>query len=372
MVALNELLPLKLRVWLLENRFICSKKARQIRHILDNPALDSIGDFTINNIESWKKRFRRMSYSLPNIAYEMAGYFFKTRIDIIKKIDINPDDVLLVCVQKNDYIKTRAMIEHHRKIGVHQFVILDNDSTDKSFEWLREQSDVFLIQSKDKYTTVLREAWVNRVFSFFGDKRWYLVVDSDELLDYEDSESKGIADVIEYMEAKSVDRVRALMIDMYGDRYYHKDGDKTTFLTQCRFFDTDTYRKMNGGCNVIQTCGGPRERIFNTSPRLTKYPLIKISEGDVELCAHYYFPYSKNLVSDCNLILRHYKFQPGEVEKYKERIRLGNYANGSIEYKAYMKVIESIQELDFFGTHTQEYVDSHSLRGINIYEPIIW
>ena len=62
---------------------------------------------------------------------------------------------------------------------------------------------------------------------------------------------------------------------------------------------------------------------------------------------------------------------PGEIEKYREIAKDGNYYNGSYDYKKYVNFMES-NKLDFMCKNTVKYQNSKSLEKINIYDKIKW
>ena len=84
------------------------------------------------------------------------------------------------------------------------------------------------------------------------------------------------------------------------------------------------------------------------------------------------FPFKGNKGSECNLILRHYKFQPGEIDKIQQIVKNGNYFNGSKQYKAYLKIMNNNKKLNFMCNDSEMYTSSESLRSINVYTPINW
>ena len=311
-----------------------------------------------------------MTYAFPDL-YDVAEAFASAEIKTLKNVEVTKSDLIAICIAKNDLIKIKKFITYHRNLGIDKFVILDNDSTDGSLEWLSKQDDVVLMQTKIPYTTNRREGWVNRIIAHYGDERWYFVADSDELLDYNNSENMTIKDVINFYKKNGIVRGRAVMIDMYATAPYYSKGKLENFYEECKFFDSDTYYSSpRRYINLV--CGGPRERVFKEAPWLTKYPLFYFRKQDVECKSHFLFPFKKNLNTECNIVLKHYKFQPSEYEKYKKIAEDGNYFKGSKQYKNYVKVWKKMKELNFMCDSTLEYKNSNSLAKINVYKKINW
>ncbi|MCC3356087.1 glycosyltransferase family 2 protein [Bacillus sp. REN16] len=324
----------------------------------------------VNGVDSWYWSFIKFIRAQPSES-EVAFEFFLNKIKIFNlSIGVsNNSKVILVCVVKNDLLKIEKLIEHHRKLGVKHFAILDNGSNDGTLEWLAVQKDVDLFSVEDKYTTNRREAWINRLIAYYGLNRWYLIVDSDELLAYYNMENKEINAFIDYCEKNSINRVRAVMIDMYASDAFYKSNKDDEFIENCRYFDLDTYEYIKRDSLDLIT-GGPRGRLFNQNPWLTKYPLCYFQEGDIQGKSHYLFPYIKNKNTNCITALLHYKFLPRDINKYRKIALEGNYFNGSIQYKNYIKHIEKNDGLSFINEQTKEYTDTDSLFSIPILEKV--
>lgn len=368
---LKKVLPRSLKLFLLEHRYMFKvirgnykKELKKLFRENENKSLK------INDPKKWIKKINKLVYS--DLSFTQLGKeFMKSEITILKQLDILNEDIVLMCVEKNDIIKLKKFISHHRTIGVDKFIIIDNDSTDGTVEYLLKQKDVFLLQTKDLYTSIRREAWINRVIAYFGDNRWYLVLDSDELLVYNDYENRSIKDVIKYLQNNKIIRARALLLDMYAKEDYYEDGNVDDFYDKCVYFDTNTYHIKNRE-DYINICGGSRERVFDMSPCLTKYPIFYFRKKDIHCRSHYLYSYKENFKSDCQMIIMHYKFLPGEIEKYREIVKNQNYFRGSWAYKKYLNVMEETKKINFMYKSTCKYSNSSSFNEIDIYKKINW
>lgn len=339
--------------------FSGAKAARRIeRAALSNSVTAHVGTLTIVDPKDWMNRFRAMLRAYPSLA-EVAEAFFADHMDFVKKSEESITGPICVVVEKNDLERLKTGVGHHRKIGVSRFVVVDNASDDETLEWLSCQPDVDVVTVKVPYTTNRREAWVNRVIAHYGADRWYLVVDSDEMLVYPGCEKREIGDLVEECESEGTVRLRALMVDMYSKPGYFESGDRSRFLAECVYFDSDTYRRCPRR-HLDLVCGGPRERVFGQAPWLTKYPLFKPGAKGIECKSHFLFPLAENKGIRCDLFLKHYKFIPGDDKEYERRAKSGAYYNGSLQYRKYVSVIEQETILDFFYPGTTRYVDSRS------------
>lgn len=371
MYSWKAVLPNGLRLLLIENRYYFNeKKKNHKKHLMELFKKNQDYSLPIETPMQWIKKFEKLTYAYPDLI-EVGEAFCESQITIIKNQEVLKDDVIAICVEKNDLHKIKTFISYHRSLGVDKFVVLDNGSDDGSLQWLMKQDDVILMQTTIPYTTNRREGWINRIMAFYGQNRWYLILDSDELLTYHECEKKSIHDLISYLENGGKKRARALMIDMYAESEYYENGRIEDYMSECIYFDTSSYY-LNKRYFMDLVCGGPRERVFHQAPWLTKYPLIYLGKNDIECKSHFLFPFKDNLNTKCLMALRHYKFQPGEISRMRKIVKDGNYFNGSAQYKRYLEVIEKNNKLDFMYEGSKKYVTSESLSDVNLYDPIIW
>lgn len=369
-------LPLGIRLFIREQVGLKNPiKLNSLRKKLKNEFLtfsekQNVGLGIKDGSETWHKSFKKFLRAQPEQS-EVAFEFFKDSISVVKLTNIEKESskVILICIVKNDLLKMKNLIQHHRKIGIKHFAILDNGSSDGTVEWLKNQNDVDLFHVQDKYTTNRREAWVNKLIAYYGLKKWYLILDSDELFAFYKMESRNIEYLIDYCKEHSIDRMRAVMIDMYGSNSFYSANEESDYLAKCKYFDINSYKYENRDVVDLIT-GGPRSRIFNQKPWLTKYPLCYFEEGDIQGKSHFLFPYKKNKNTKCYSAILHYKFLPNDIEKYRKIAKEGNYFNGSIQYKDYINHLDKSNGLAFMDEQSVEYSDSESLYRIPILEKI--
>ena len=276
---------------------------------------------------------------------------------------------ILICPVKNDLDRVKMSIEYYRSIGIKYFAYIDNLSTDGTLEYLKEQPDVNTYICKTKYTTLNREAWINRIISYFGLNRWYLCVDSDELFVYEDMENIDIETYIKNIDISKNRRVKSILLDMYSKySIFNKEIPNDKIRDYYCYFDIDSYYQINT-YKLDMIKGGPRERVFfkdkNNSNNSTKYPLFFFKKGDIQGCSHFQFPYKPNCNTICTTALLHYKFLYSDLAKYVERVKLKNYSNGSSEYKRYIEAYENNNDIVLYNEEKSEkFESSYSIRKI--------
>lgn len=335
----------------------------------------------IDNYYNYSKTKKTFYKALKQIALktndgeELAKYFYQDKFEIIKEGKIEENKPILICLIKNEMIRIRKFLEHYKKLEINNFIFIDNNSTDGTLELLKKEENINIFQIKEKYSTIRRQAWINKVISYFGFNKWYLIVDSDEFLTYKDSENKNISDLIKYLQNNKIKRARALMIDMYSKEsiFGGTTGESKDFTKKYCYFDSDSYQeKKHKHFELI--IGGMRNRVFgkyaDINPFLVKYPLIYFEKGDLQYNSHYSSPFYKNFNSQVLLALLHYKFLEGDLEKIKEIVKEKNYALGSKQYIAYLKAYEENPVLKFKNDKSKKYESSKSLEQIKLIQNI--
>ena len=375
-------IPVKLRDKLLEIKGIFSivRSKQKIQEL--NRAIESTDVSNWNNLNSdidvWKRSLKKIALS-TSVGFDIAINFFNNDIQIIKinKFkEININSPIIICVVKNDLKRMKVFYDHYRKIGIEKFAILDNGSVDGTFEWLMSQEDTDVYRTESLYTTNKRQSWINKLISFYGFNKWYMVVDSDELFVYQDMEKKTIQELTNLAIKKGYKRIRSITLDMYSENPMFSDNEDSNYLSQYVYFDNDNYNyREHYAFRCID--GGMRVRMFrgenkDFAPYLTKYPLLYFEKGDLQYNSHYSFPIYKNFEDVCWAGLMHYKFLSSDMKKYKEIAKSGAFYGGSYEYKQYIKLYNENKKKSFMHKNSKIYKNSQSLKYIKEIERIKW
>lgn len=320
--------------------------------------------------EIWDKSFYKMIRSHPELI-EVAREFYFNPLVVDKAVSFHKEEPILITLIKDDLYRAQKLLEHYRLLGIQQFAIVDNGSTDGTKEFFLNQKDVAVFHTTVPYTTNRREAWINYVVAYYGVERWYVIVDSDELISYIGMEEHPLTDVIKWAQSNGVYRIKGMMLDMYPSRGSFTAENNVDPYSEYCYFDKDTYIEQH--CNEFDEIrGGFRKRMYRSNPLLTKYPVVFWKSGDIELKSHYLFPYRENVGKPCYLVLRHYKFIPNDLEKYKAIARDGNFFNGSIQYKEYVNGYEKSPKRENLYVGSIKYEGSQSLESINVLKKIPW
>lgn len=300
----------------------------------------------IKHIEAWKKAYRALCLK-DNQYEEEARIFFESSLEPVKRCDgaLGANDVILLLVVKNDCMRVSLLLRYYRALGVKRFAVLDDRSDDGTLEYLTEQEDVDVYHSNVKYSTQGRQAWMARLVDLYGFDRWYLIADSDELISYHGMDKKKLPELTADLDRSGRRAVRMMLLEMYPkeDILALQDVSEEEILSTYTYFDAEGYRIRY---TDLMTCvvGGVRCRVFyngayHEAPYLTKYPLVKITEGMIPFHSHMNFPFACNRNMPLSGCILHYKFLPQDMDKYRKRAKQGNFQSGSKEYKKYIDLI---------------------------------
>ena len=289
----------------------------------------------------------------------------EVREESIKSDFDNIKSPVLVCVVKDEKTRMEKFFDYYRKLGVSQFVIIDNESSDGTKQLCASQRDVNLFSVNTPYSSARRVGWINQILSKYGRNRWYLVVDADELIDYVESEAFSINDMIKVMDVREVYRVLGIQVDFYSKMKLFEMKDDSINWKECIFFDKDTYIEQESD-KCVWFVGGSRKRILNTFSLLTKYPLFYYDNNTINISSHYLYPFEGNHNSECFLCIKHYEFlNQTDYAKMLDIIKKGNYASNSREYIEMFKELNKRKKTNFYESGiSSEYITSKDLLNI--------
>ncbi|MFL6287033.1 MAG: glycosyltransferase family 2 protein [Actinomycetes bacterium] len=285
----------------------------------------------------------------------------KSRYFDRRAVDLKADDIVVVACMRNEVSRLPHFLKYYRGLGVNHFLLIDNNSTDGTEQFLGEQSDVTYFHTTASYRgSSAGRLWMQEVADDYAVGHWVLTVDVDELLTFPAAEVLDLRDLCNYMDKNGHEGLFSIMLDMYSDlplsMTVHEEG--SDFLETCPFFETDTYR-LAPGANppFLGVFGGPRGRMFEESggtgngPMMKKIPLVKWRPG----FSYIYSTHSHRFIqlSDVTGALLHFKF----FDTF-EKVAAGDSQRGDrrqqAHYSTYTAHVES--DLSFYGPQ------SHRLR----------
>ncbi|MEL6647161.1 MAG: glycosyltransferase family 2 protein [Pseudomonadota bacterium] len=293
----------------------------------------------------------RLRWKRRKLLYRALRKRRQLRVVSDKTSLIAKDHIVAAVTVRNEMLRLPYFLDHHRKLGVDHFLIVDNDSDDGTTDFLAEQPDVSLWSTSHSYRlSRFGLDWLTWLQGQYASGHWCLTLDADELLIYPHYETRPLPALIEWLERSGRQSFGALMLDMYPkgplrDQSYAAGDDPTETLS---WFDGGNYmiQKQERHQNLwIQ--GGVRARKFfaddpRRAPTMGKVPLVKWHWRYVYVnSSHAILPRELNMVYDeaggekTSGILLHTKFLNTVVEKSAEEKERREHFNNSELYEDY-------------------------------------
>jgi hypothetical protein len=274
---------------------------------------------------------------------------------------IREEDILLFSTLRNEKIRLPYFLNYYRDQGVNHFLIVDNDSTDGSAEYLADQPDVSVWRTSASYKrSRFGVDWLNWLQLKYAHGHWALTVDPDEFLVYPFCDTRPLRALTDWLDASNIKSFSAMLLDMYPkgrlDEQPYQSGQDPIEIAS--WFDSGNYnlsRNKRFGNLWIQ--GGPRARVFfadapEKAPALNKIPLVKWDRKYTYVSStHMLLPRGLNLVYDewggeiASGVLLHAKFIDTFTVKAQEELSRGQHYSASVEYKAYAESLKDDPEL---------------------------
>ena len=299
---------------------------------------------------------------------------------------IKPDAILGFVTVRNEMLRLPYFLDYYRNLGVTQFLIVDNASTDGTAQFLARQPDVSLWTTRHSYKlSRFGMDWLGWLQWQYGQDHWCLTVDADELLVYPQCDTCDLRALTTQLDAQNRTAFGALMLDMYPkgpltETGYEQGQDPVAALG---WFDGKGYRHRIHPvfCNHwIQ--GGVRERLFfqtdpDRAPTLNKTPLVKWHWRQVYVTStHHMLPRQLNRVFDWPAkeqltgALLHTKFLPDIAARSSEELDRGQHFENSALYTSYYQRL--IDGPDLWTDASVAYKGWEQLVELGLIAPGVW
>lgn len=311
---------------------------------------------------------------LRSQVYAFTHHSISVISDTLRLVD-DPCAPIVLTVVRDDLERMKLFYQHYRNLGVKQFVVIDNGSTDGTLEWVSQQQGTRCYQVSTKFLTESKVGWIEKALALNGYNRWYVVVDSDELLDYIGSELHDLKDLILHAKDNGYKHLNGYMLDMYSDQpLFTENCGCDEIVSRFRYFDASGYFLKNHGSWVLdrEVCslkGGSRARFFKgMKVSLNKQSLFYYEPDTLYCHPHYFWPYSRWDETPCNFVLRHYKFLKHDLLEFEKRVEEKGFWNGSKEYRGYLKAYRDNSGIGMKNGESKEYTNSLSLSALPFLE----
>jgi hypothetical protein len=281
-------------------------------------------------------------------------------------IDRAPDELLAVTTVRNGIFYVGSFLEHHRRLGVAHFLVLDNGSTDGTVELLCEQPDVTVFRTAVPYRThenLMKRYMVGR----HSPGKWNVFVDIDELFDYPGSDRIDLRDLLGYLTQHHYTAAIAQMLDLFPEEPLADSPTEVADLVSAfPSFDLSgiskrQYEYDDDPASRLQSHhGGIRRTVFGTDNGLTKAALTFIDDEIETFVGWHHARRAK--FADISCVLLHFPFTRAFYEKAEEAARTHRYGLGaSHEYRAYWAVLRDDPKLSLHRPTAQRFRDVDQL-----------
>jgi hypothetical protein len=264
---------------------------------------------------------------------------------------IRAGDILCLSTMRNEMARLPHFLAHHRRLGVAQFLIVDNNSNDGTRDYLAAQPDVSLWTTTASYRrSRFGVDWLTWLQMRYAHGHWCLTLDADEVLIYPYWETRDLRALTNWLDQIGQPMLPAMMLDLYPQgrlsSQRHEPGSDP-FAHLC-WFDRGNYGiRLQEPLGNLWIQGGVRARAFfsadpRRAPTLNKTPLVRWNRRYAYVnSTHQILPrrlnrtYAEDGGEAPSGVILHTKFLDVIVAKSaEERQRKEHFANSAL-YDAY-------------------------------------
>lgn len=286
---------------------------------------------------------------------------------------LDPDKLTVFSYFKDEMFFCEAFFRHYRDLGVEQFLIIDDNSTDGTQDFLRAQSDCVVLASSVPYGEFIKYrrldgrikvsragvAFKSLVQSLFFHEKFSIYVDADEFLILPPG-VRSIREVLTALGAEGRAAIVGPMVEFFAPAI-HADGaigvppaSLEELLEECCFFETTPLVELAG--NGRYTLRGPSktEALFaRYGLALTrasgvgkkhaiahqKTPILYHSDTHFRLGSHRVnVPVSDTIM----LPLIHFVYTRNFIGKVNRAVSWGSHVDGGLKYKRYRDLFDKM------------------------------
>lgn len=300
--------------------------------------------------------------------------------------DIRPRTILSFSTVRNERTRLPYFLEYYRKMGIHQFLIVDNDSDDGTREYLAAQPDVSLWSTDASYAKAAYGVdWLNWLMRQHAHRHWCLTVDVDEFLVYPFCDTRPLRALTDWLDSSQIRSFGSMLLDMYPKgplrAQPYRAGQNPFDIAA--WFDSGNYMfEKNPAYGNLWIQGGVRARTFfadtpSKAPALNKVPLVKWRREFVYVSStHALLPRGLNLTYDADGgekttgVLLHAKFLSLFVDRAcEEADRSEHYREGD-EYRTYADGLDD--DADLWCKWSERYINWRQLEILGLISKGNW
>jgi hypothetical protein len=222
---------------------------------------------------------------------------------------------------------------YYRELGVDHFFVVDNGSTDGTYEWLLDaDADISVFRNTGSFAaSACGVFWANHLMRRFGVGHWCFHVDMDEAFVLPGmGAGRSLDDLLAYLDTNGYGTMAGLMIDIYPETLERRPD--IDLFADSRFIDTDYVFNRCELPPYVLVQGGVRARLTGRSLLMTKAPLVKMT-ADLAYISNNH-NHTHRPVADVTGALLHYKFIGDVRGRIDEAIDRGEHFMGARFYRA--------------------------------------
>jgi hypothetical protein len=325
----------------------------------------------------WKRR--RLLFRALRKRRQLALVADRTR-------SIRPDAILGFSTMRNEIARLPYFLDHHRRLGVDHFLIVDNASDDGTAGYLADQPDVSLWTTGASYRlSRFGMDWLTWLQAKYAHGHWCLTLDADEILIYPHHDTRPLKALTDWLDEDGTRSFGALMLDLYPKgpleaRAYVPGEDPVAALP---WFDRGNYMiQRQPLLQNLWVQGGVRARMFfakdpRRAPTLNKTPLVRWDRRYAYVSStHSLLPRKLNHVYDTaggeklSGILLHTKFLHTIVEKSREEKARREHFENSALYEGYYDGL--IANPDLWCEWSSRYTGWRQLEAVGLMSKGTW
>ena len=201
-------------------------------------------------------------------------------LKVVSSRQPDPEAMTLCAVGRNGMYFLPAFLEHYRKLGIEQFAILNDRSTDGTTEYLLSQPDVVVFESRYRYGDEvdlpahmadkmlagrILYVWRTIFYDRFAKNRWAVQVDLDEFIQL--PPGKTFQDIARMLDREGSNLAYGVMLDVYPETLSDLAGmaDQQEIDPTARwYFDAVPHLKLRAGQFPKKLHPGARARLYHT------------------------------------------------------------------------------------------------------------
>lgn len=281
--------------------------------------------------------------------------------------------IVLISVIKNVARLLPFFMDYYRRLGVTDFIFVDNGSTDHTMQILQSMELPAAVYScPDSYRAAnYGMDWAYEALEAHCRDMWCIVADADELLVYDNCERERLPAITSYLDRYGRNAMYAYLIDMYNEKVSEYRAG-TSFVEHCPYYDKlncDFYTLPHGRFILH---GGVRKRVAGVECCLGKFPLFKWTMRHVRLgwgCHFWRDATGRRIHAPAEVrpyrrrgALLHFKFLDSGLESaIRAQIAADEHWNHCAEYRAYAAA--KIWEVPFFNQrYSRRFHSSRDVR----------